>query len=341
MLLVVDALADHGASDGVDGSASSLDLAVRAAAAIAEHHIRTGDRVALRVVGRGGEQVGYGAGRRHLRRIQSTLATVRPGELRDPDAGVLQLQVTGGTVVIVMSPMLAESIGTVAATLTRRGVPIVVIDTLPPDARPDVPDGTDPVLAEPGLADAPGRAHHRARPARLAGLSGGGVARAGHHRRRAAPTRPPSPAAAGGVAMTPRVKELSVSQIVLRALVVLGPVVAVLATGPAGHWPPWWMVVAVAALAAGFAGAARVAGRCRHLPRGPRLVDAVARRRPGPRRARGGRRHRGRPHRRPAGVLRPRDDGGRRRADPDLGTPRHGRPARRTSRVGAGATPPR
>ena len=31
--------------------------------AIAEHHVRRGDRVALRVVGRGAEQVGYGAGR--------------------------------------------------------------------------------------------------------------------------------------------------------------------------------------------------------------------------------------------------------------------------------------
>ncbi len=62
VLLVVDALADHGASDGIDGASSSLDLTVRAAAAIAEHHVRAGDRVALRVVGRGGEQVGYGAG---------------------------------------------------------------------------------------------------------------------------------------------------------------------------------------------------------------------------------------------------------------------------------------
>ena len=150
VLLVVDALADHGASDGIDGSSSSLDLAVRAGAAIAEHHIRAGDRVALRVVGRGGEQVGYGAGRRHLRRLQSTLATIRPGEIRDADDGVLQLRVTGGTVVIVLTPMLAESIGTVAATLTRRGVPTIVVDTLPADARPGVPDGTDAVLA--GLA---------------------------------------------------------------------------------------------------------------------------------------------------------------------------------------------
>lgn len=39
------------------------------------------------------------------------------------------------------------------------------------------------------------------------------------------------------------------SQLALRALVLLGPLVALLATGPAGHGPPWWLVVVVAALA--------------------------------------------------------------------------------------------
>ena len=144
VLLVVDALADHGVSDGVDGSSSSMDLTVRAAAAIAEHHVRTGDRVALRVVGGGREQVGYGAGARHLRRIQDQLATVRVGEARE---GSLHLGVTGGAVVIVLSPMLAESIGTVAATLVRRGVAVLVVDTLPPGAEPAVADGVDPALA--------------------------------------------------------------------------------------------------------------------------------------------------------------------------------------------------
>ena len=40
------------------------------------------------------------------------------------------------------------------------------------------------------------------------------------------------------------------SQLVLRAIVFLGPVVALLATGPAGHWPPWWLVLPVAGMAA-------------------------------------------------------------------------------------------
>lgn len=46
---------------------------------------------------------------------------------------------------------------------------------------------------------------------------------------------------------------LTRSQLVLRAVIVLGPVVAVLAAGPAGHWPPWWMLAATIVLAGGFA----------------------------------------------------------------------------------------
>ncbi|MCW2794132.1 MAG: hypothetical protein JWO76_3230 [Nocardioides sp.] len=148
VLLVVDALADHGRSGGAEGAASSLDLTVRAAAAIAEHHVRNGDRIALRVVGRGGEKIGYGSGKAHLRMLLGTLAGMRVGEPRGFDTEALQLGVTGGTVVVVLSPMLAESIGTATATLVRRGLPVLVIDTLPPDAVPAVTDGTDPVLAD-------------------------------------------------------------------------------------------------------------------------------------------------------------------------------------------------
>ncbi|MCW2767136.1 MAG: hypothetical protein JWO11_3095 [Nocardioides sp.] len=148
VLLVVDALADHGRSEGVDGAASSLDLTVRAAAAIAEHHLRQGDRVALRVIGRGGEQVGYGAGPRHLRVLLGTLAGVRPQELWDGQLDRLRFRTSAGTEVIVLSPMLSEAVATATATLVRRGLPTLVIDTLPPDAVPGVAEGTDPLLAD-------------------------------------------------------------------------------------------------------------------------------------------------------------------------------------------------
>jgi uncharacterized protein (DUF58 family) len=94
------------------------------------------------------EHVGYGSGHRHLRQLLGTIAGLRIGEPRHDDAETLQFGATGGTVVIVLSPMLAESIGTATATLVRRGLPVLVIDTLPPDAEPAVADGTDPVLAD-------------------------------------------------------------------------------------------------------------------------------------------------------------------------------------------------
>ena len=78
-----------------------------------------------------GAQVGSGAGRRHLRRILGRLAAVRPARLRDDEGGRLHLRTTGGTVVIVLSPLLSEVIGTATATLQRRGLPVLVVDTLP------------------------------------------------------------------------------------------------------------------------------------------------------------------------------------------------------------------
>ena len=168
VLLVVDALADHGASGGVDGQESSLDVTVRAAAAVAEHHVRNGDRVSMRVVGPGHELVGHGTGTRHLRQLLGKLARIRPGEPRDLAADRLQLRVTAGTVVIVLSPMLAEAIGTVTALLAKRGLPVLVVDTLPEDVVPAVTEGTSAEVA--GLAWRMRRVDRDQQLARLATL---------------------------------------------------------------------------------------------------------------------------------------------------------------------------
>ena len=65
ILLVIDADADHGRSGGVDGAASSLDLTVRAAAALAENAVRRGDRIALKVVAAAAGSCGSGRGGSH------------------------------------------------------------------------------------------------------------------------------------------------------------------------------------------------------------------------------------------------------------------------------------
>ncbi len=147
LLLLVDLVAEHGFSEGVDGRASSLDITVRAAAALAEHAVATGDRVALRPVGGRARGVPSGTGRRHLRRLLGTLADVRTGSSPYDDLAHLSLRVGGGTTVVLLSPLMVEAVGTTAADLVRRGVPTVVIDTLPDDITLDAGDA-DPVLVD-------------------------------------------------------------------------------------------------------------------------------------------------------------------------------------------------
>jgi uncharacterized protein (DUF58 family) len=135
LLLLVDGLADYGRSGGLTGAASSLDLTVRAAAAVAEQHIRQGDRVSMRVVGARGQHLPPGTGARHLRRLLGLLATIHPEDTAESRP---HLGVTAGTVVILLSPVLAGAMATAAALLVRRGLPVLVVDTLPPGIEPVV-----------------------------------------------------------------------------------------------------------------------------------------------------------------------------------------------------------
>jgi uncharacterized protein (DUF58 family) len=148
LLLVVDALADYGLSGGIDATQSSLDVAVRAAGAIAEQYIRQGDRVSLRVVSPHGEYVGYGAGSRHLRRILGQMSRVRPGVPHEVTVDKIDFRTAAGSMVVVLSPMLSEGMATAAVRLLRRGLPVIVVDTLPDDAAPTVSSETDAGIAQ-------------------------------------------------------------------------------------------------------------------------------------------------------------------------------------------------
>lgn len=130
VLLVVDALADHGRSRGVHGEPSSLDVTVRAALALAEHHLRNGDRVGLRILGAAGGTVGYRSGTSQVHRIQTLLARVRPGVPHDLERR-LRFPCPPGTVVLVLSPMLHDIALRTTGTLASRGLPVTLIDTLP------------------------------------------------------------------------------------------------------------------------------------------------------------------------------------------------------------------
>ena len=251
VLVVVDALADYGTSGGVDGAPSSLDVSVRAAAALAEHHSRTGDRVGLRVVGASGQVVGFGAGARHLRVILGQLARIRPGTPHDLSAEPLQFRVTAGTVVMVLSPMLSEVMTSSAAALMRRGIPVMVIDTLPEAASPAAREGVPSQVA-----DLAWRMRRVERDLLLDRLAGTGcpvvtVARPRHPRRGAAPPRPPLPAAPGGAPMT--IARMSLGEWVLRLLIAVTPALAALCTIGAGEGPPVWFVALLLLLGIGFA----------------------------------------------------------------------------------------
>ncbi|CAB4544906.1 MAG: DUF58 domain-containing protein [Actinobacteria bacterium] len=132
VLLVVDAFNDVGTSEGVDGRASSLDATVRAAGALAEHHLRRGDRVSLHTLGaRGLVRVPPGSGTGHLRRVLDELARVEPGSRLDDRR--MPFGVGGGALVVVLSPLVSQVPLQRAVTLAATSARVVVVDTLPAD----------------------------------------------------------------------------------------------------------------------------------------------------------------------------------------------------------------
>jgi uncharacterized protein (DUF58 family) len=134
VLLIVDATLDVGVSGGIHGSASSLDRTVRAAGALSEHYLSQGDRVGVRVLGPARPPVvHFGAGRRHLRRVLDTLARVVPSDSGDETVTRMRFQVPAGAVVFVLGPMLGERAFSATHLLARRGLTVVVVDTLPED----------------------------------------------------------------------------------------------------------------------------------------------------------------------------------------------------------------
>ena len=132
VMLMVDALNDLGESEGLGRADSSLDITVRAAASMAEHYLHRGDRVGLRVFGAANvARLPAVAGMSHLRRVLDTLASIEAGT--DPRSN--PTKVAGGlpaeALAVVLSPLLSPDALTHAVTLARRGLSVIIIDTLP------------------------------------------------------------------------------------------------------------------------------------------------------------------------------------------------------------------
>lgn len=126
--LVIDSLREVGWSQGVGGSASSLDLTVRAASAIAEHYLRAGDRVSAVDLGAVGRDVPAGSGRTHLRRITDALAYAEGGL---PGGNLRQRRLPPGSLLIAFTTLLDERAVDYLVIGLQRGHVVVVVDTVP------------------------------------------------------------------------------------------------------------------------------------------------------------------------------------------------------------------
>jgi uncharacterized protein (DUF58 family) len=122
---------------GSGGSPSSLDVAVRAAAGLAEHHLSRGDGVRMLNVGERVRALRRVSGRRAVVSVLDWLLDapmVAAGFAWGPqEVGRL---VPPRALVIVLSPLLDERVTTLVAALRQRGQPLVLVDTLPPGALP-------------------------------------------------------------------------------------------------------------------------------------------------------------------------------------------------------------
>jgi uncharacterized protein (DUF58 family) len=130
VVLVLDSAVEVGTSAGVR-SASTLDVAVRAAASIAEHYLRHGDRVAVLDLGRAGRPVRSRTGQAHLFRILDTLLDVRPAPGSELAMGRALARIPSRALVILLSPLLSTAAAAEAAGLSRAGRTVLVVDTLP------------------------------------------------------------------------------------------------------------------------------------------------------------------------------------------------------------------
>ena len=140
VVLLIDALTDVGESDGIDGRASSLDVSLRAAGAIAEHYISTGDRVALAVIdARGMKRLPPATGHRQLRRMLEVMARVEPATEFDDD-GRMPRGLGQGALVVMLSPLVSPTALQRAVTIAEHGLTVVVIDCLPADISESDPD---------------------------------------------------------------------------------------------------------------------------------------------------------------------------------------------------------
>jgi uncharacterized protein (DUF58 family) len=132
VVLVLDVLAEAGRSGGVGGAASVLDTTVRAAAAIAGHYLRRGDRVSLVEYGRAARRLRPATGRRQYLTVLEWLLDVAAGGVDVPYERVFGPHLlSADALIVVLTPLVDPRTAPMLARLGRAGRYLVAVDTLP------------------------------------------------------------------------------------------------------------------------------------------------------------------------------------------------------------------
>ncbi len=128
VLIVTDTIHDIPGLNPDD--ATSLDATVRAVAAVAQHYIGFGDRVALHDLGRRVRPIKPGTGRRQVAIIADALSRV--DRAASPGLAPRPLpRIATGTLVFFCSPLLDPGALSELVRLRRLGGEVIAVDTMP------------------------------------------------------------------------------------------------------------------------------------------------------------------------------------------------------------------
>jgi uncharacterized protein (DUF58 family) len=127
IVTVIDAITDTGPT-----GQSTLDRAVRGAAAIARAYTRAGDRVGVITLYGPMRWIAPGSGQRQFFRVAETVLEIRGLHSQvSPDlARIPRAVLPAGALVIMFSPLLDERAIDAAIDLRERGYPVIITDVL-------------------------------------------------------------------------------------------------------------------------------------------------------------------------------------------------------------------
>lgn len=128
VLIVVDTLYDITPAD--NHAATSVDATVRAVAAISQHYVGFGDRVAVHDLGTRIGPIRPGTGPRQARMVRDVLSRARRTG-RDWTKVQQVPSIASGTLVFFCSPLLEREVQDELVRLRRLGGEVIGVDTLP------------------------------------------------------------------------------------------------------------------------------------------------------------------------------------------------------------------